>query len=1343
MEFNLEPYWDDFDATNGAREENYMRILFRPGYAVQARELTQIQSILQNQLKQFGDHIFQDGSPVIGGHLTLDTSVNYIKLNKQQNNQDIDLDEFSSTVVFNSGSPKTRAKVKQIYSTTTDRTLILNYTRGGPFAAGETINTAAGVAATVNSSAGFSGTGSTVTINEGVFYVDGYFVTVQPQTIVLEPYSNTPSYRIGLEIDETIIKESDDAALLDPAQESFNYQAPGAHRYQFALNLAKRSLNSIDDSRFFELLRVENGVITKQVSYPIYSELEKTFARRTFDESGNYAVKKFEVTAAANTSKSAGNTESFILNIAPGKVYVKGFEFETIGTTRISALRARTSKTQKDYPLNALYVNRLQIANVLGSANGIVFGTNYEDIDLHCVSNNQVTLDANTAKYYSTRVGSARVKNIDRTSATNEYYLYLTDVNFTPITSAANGLSSNATSLKLNQYFSSVSDAYKNCTVTFTATGTKHTVTYYDGSTKVVEFTPATTSAPTLGTVFTLSMPVDVIKSIMTVNAASSYTSANLQANIASGSKNSKGNTFIQDTLVDKNIFKVGSDRIGQTVYVKHGSDANVDISRRKLFSGVSFTSNGAATISSGSFDTNEVITYGTNGSTLSSSEILANIIVVAKSNTNAGAIIDMTASPRSVLRTTNKELTFYTENGSGTTFTGDVYITTKVSSAESGFRRTKTKVSSISALGVARSPVIVNDVPTNGTAISGVPGVTIDSANGIVWYQHANTIAKTAGERQSLFVPDVIKINKIYQSGNISHAPNTSNMTDITDRYTFISGQKDNYYDHAAITLKATANPPVGQTAVLFDSFSYSGKGYTSASSYDKTTLYDTGLIPPYASPSGELYELQNCIDLRPVRKSGIEVAPYKGAVVNAAVNVTTSSTLVTANLSLSQNVISPPLTVGSLLRVNGEVRTIQTVINATAVRVSSGFTYSAVNSAIELITQNIQFKEPATGGAITYKPDATIPFELDYDYYLGRIDKLVVTKDKEFKLLTGVPDVAPVAPAKDENSMALYVIKIPPYTPSHRSISLEYIENKRYTMKDIARIDNDVAVLDARITLLEKEKAALNNPQVSPTNPSVTKPVVGLIVDDFENKQIADYTKDFAASIEKGYLGPYQDVSTLGLKPVNLNDSRVFDKFVACSFTEVKALEQRLASTQSVVQPGIVAKFDQGAITLTPESDYFYSLEYAPYISDVGGRTYEITQTEPEQDPALSDTLSNEDLGSYKYSDDLYKNPGVVGDSEAINVRQTVTVPHYSNAPTDLEPKSVAYVPLNFAGVSPETFVQDAWTGAPSKVANESGLSTFPAGYAYNRQIVASPTGETESNLGRSSTEELTPAE
>jgi len=53
------PYYDDFDA-----DKNFYRILFKPGVAVQARELTQIQSILQDQITKFANHIFKDGSRI-------------------------------------------------------------------------------------------------------------------------------------------------------------------------------------------------------------------------------------------------------------------------------------------------------------------------------------------------------------------------------------------------------------------------------------------------------------------------------------------------------------------------------------------------------------------------------------------------------------------------------------------------------------------------------------------------------------------------------------------------------------------------------------------------------------------------------------------------------------------------------------------------------------------------------------------------------------------------------------------------------------------------------------------------------------------------------------------------------------------------------------------------------------------------------------------------------------------------------------------------------------------------------------------------------------------------------
>jgi len=57
--YNESPYWDDFN-----QNKNYLRVLFRPGYSVQARELTQLQTALQAQIARFGDHFFKDGSKV-------------------------------------------------------------------------------------------------------------------------------------------------------------------------------------------------------------------------------------------------------------------------------------------------------------------------------------------------------------------------------------------------------------------------------------------------------------------------------------------------------------------------------------------------------------------------------------------------------------------------------------------------------------------------------------------------------------------------------------------------------------------------------------------------------------------------------------------------------------------------------------------------------------------------------------------------------------------------------------------------------------------------------------------------------------------------------------------------------------------------------------------------------------------------------------------------------------------------------------------------------------------------------------------------------------------------------
>ena len=71
----ISPYFDDFDANN-----DYYKVLFKPGYPVQARELTTLQSILQNQIAKFGQHFFKEGAKVIPGNTAYSSSYYAVEL---------------------------------------------------------------------------------------------------------------------------------------------------------------------------------------------------------------------------------------------------------------------------------------------------------------------------------------------------------------------------------------------------------------------------------------------------------------------------------------------------------------------------------------------------------------------------------------------------------------------------------------------------------------------------------------------------------------------------------------------------------------------------------------------------------------------------------------------------------------------------------------------------------------------------------------------------------------------------------------------------------------------------------------------------------------------------------------------------------------------------------------------------------------------------------------------------------------------------------------------------------------------------------------------------------------
>ena len=268
--FNVYPYFDDFDPS-----KNFHRILFKPGSAVQARELTQSQTILQNQISNFASNIFTQNTPVSGGQVTTNLNSEFIKLNFQYSGTNISAGNFLNKTIQDSN----RSVVAKVIATTEGAldgdppTLFVTYLSGLHFTDGDIISPTDGTnyfASVAASSTGNPSTGlsSTASIATGVFYVvNGYsqsstanpdgtystysvgnFVQVNPQTIILDKYSNTPSYRIGLEISETIVDYINDSSLLDPAIGASNFQAPGADRYQVSLRLSTLPLTLGNDS---------------------------------------------------------------------------------------------------------------------------------------------------------------------------------------------------------------------------------------------------------------------------------------------------------------------------------------------------------------------------------------------------------------------------------------------------------------------------------------------------------------------------------------------------------------------------------------------------------------------------------------------------------------------------------------------------------------------------------------------------------------------------------------------------------------------------------------------------------------------------------------------------------------------------------------------------------------------------------------------------------------------------------------------------------------------------------------------------------------------------------------
>lgn len=377
---NVSPYFDDFDPA-----KNYYKVLFKPGYPVQARELTGLQSILQNQIEQFGNHVFKEGSVVIPGAITFNKYSSGVVVENTFNGVNVDsyIDNLLNKIIIGQDSG-IRAKIsyilKQNSSGNPNTVLYLTYLNTNnnteTFSNSENLlveenvipgftditSIQANQAFATTISSGASILGSLFTLSEGVFFLRGTFVNVSSQTIVLDYNGTTPLYKVGLRIFEDIINSDIDETLVDNAKGFSNYAAPGADRFKITAVLDKLNIDDENVENFVELIQIQYGFISRKNSNPQYNELANEFARRTYDESGDYYVKPLKVDIRNSLNDQKGNDGIFTENqltyqgnvpsnnlgcykVSPGKAYIKGYETELFTSTISDFEKPRTTKT--------------------------------------------------------------------------------------------------------------------------------------------------------------------------------------------------------------------------------------------------------------------------------------------------------------------------------------------------------------------------------------------------------------------------------------------------------------------------------------------------------------------------------------------------------------------------------------------------------------------------------------------------------------------------------------------------------------------------------------------------------------------------------------------------------------------------------------------------------------------------------------------------------------------------------------------------------------------------------------------------------------------------------------
>jgi hypothetical protein len=1164
-DFNLSPYYDDF-----SESKKFHRILFRPSFAVQARELTQSQTILQNQVERVSDHLFKQGAMVIPGQVSIDVDYTSIKLTSKS---DANLSTYNGTTLTGNTSGVVAEVVGISVTDGTDPdTLFIKYNKAGTnntdlvFTAGETVTSNV----TGNPTVVVASThkGSAAGIQQGVYYINGFHVQVDSSTLILDKYTNTPSYRIGLTVTESFVTPNDDNSLNDNAQGTSNVNAPGAHRFKITLTLAKKTLTALDDNNFYEIARVENGVIKSMVRTTEYAVLEDTLARRTFDESGNYVLQNpdFDVrehlvsgnNRGIYTSGEGGSATKLAIGVAPFKAYVNGYESERLGTTFVNVNKARDFDTANNIKTRFTLDNYINVTNVYNTPDvGFVSGAveAFKTLNLYDTETSVRGTQQSTVGTIVPQIGRAKSRGFeyvtgaetnDIFATTGVYRHYLFDIEmFTHL----NVLE--ATSFSTGEIVSGSSS----------------------GATGVVQSISATKSAA--ATSISVASP-----GVVTLNNHGFKDGQ--QISLSGGSFQIDSSAYTPGTYTVRNATT--------NTFELYGADGATAQNVTSFASGPTMT-HGVVVLSNvkGTFAINETITGQTSNGSATIQPDRLGLKGVATRDISAVKQIGMAGSPA---YTSDTELTStYGTNetitgnisianssnnllGKGTNFTIDLKIGDSITFTNDAGGTVTAKIKNVISQTQATltANVGVSDVTTAGVVTRRRAKLTNPENNILVFplpYKTVKTLKTTSNSGQTDTNFNVRRQFKgdLSSNGDITISAGTNETFASLSNNDFtvsimVTGSGGTGAVGDVLNLSGTnhegdaifnlGGSPVGKTLTLDFGANFASHtvkilatvSRTIADSKTKTlnsnstvaissqTIIESGVI---GLGKADIYRINNV---------------YMSSGFGAA--ATTSDTNITSRFDLDNGQRDNFYDIGRLkLKPGAIVPTGRLLVDFDFFSHGSGDyfdvdSYSGVvdykdipsytsdttgktyqlrdvidfrprvddASTIDSGTNDRSFD--GTGASTIDVPEFASDITSDLEFYLSRVDKLFLTREGNLRVVEGASDLNPLEPGDLDGHMLLATLNIPAYTLQTEDVQIDPEDNRRYTMKDIGNLETRIKNIEyyTQLSLLEADAQSL---QIQDEN-GFDRFKNGFVVDNFTGHNVGDVgNNDYKLAIDR----------------------------------------------------------------------------------------------------------------------------------------------------------------------------------------------------------------------------------